>query len=165
MKTPENIMAAFAGESHANRKYLAFAEDAEKDGFVGKARLFRAAAEGETIHALKHLKNSGKIGTTQQNVKAALEGETYEFTFMYPEFLAVAQDEGQKDAYKSFYLANEAEKSHAELYQKALDSLAGGTDYQANSVYLCPVCGYLSENNAPERCPVCGAAGSLFKKF
>lgn len=165
MKTDENIMAAFAGESQANRKYLAFAEKAEKEGFSKVARLFRAAAEGETIHALKQLKTAGKIGTTQDNVRAALEGETYEFTVMYPGFMATAKEEGHEGAYKTFEQANEAEKSHAGLYQKALHALEDKVDYSASSFYLCPVCGYISENEAPGYCPVCGAKGSLFKEF
>ena len=164
-KTMDNLTASFAGESQANRKYLAFAQKAEKEGNEKIARLFRTIAEAETIHALKHLNTAGKVGTTIDNLKAAIEGETYEFDTIYPDFIATAQAEGEKAAAKSFDLANEAEKVHAELYKKALAALEAGGDMQAKSFHLCPVCGYVAVDHAPERCPICNAPASSFKKY
>lgn len=164
-KTGDNLMAAFAGESQANRKYLAFAKKAEKEGKKQVARLFRAVAEAETIHAHKHLETAGKVGSTTENVKAALDGEVYEFSQMYPDFINTAREEGHSAAARSFELANEAEKAHAELYKKAVAALEAGEDMQAESFHLCPVCGYVAENSAPERCPICNAKGSSFQAF
>lgn len=164
-KTQENLMAAFAGESQANRKYLAFAQKAEKEGKDKIARLFRTVAEAETIHALKHLETAARVGTTGENVKAAVEGETYEFTKMYPGFIETAEEEGQTAAARSFRLANSAEKEHAHLYQKALEALEAGGDLEADSFHLCPVCGYVSLNQPPDNCPICNAAGKSFKPY
>ncbi|MFZ5643548.1 MAG: rubrerythrin family protein [Bacillota bacterium] len=158
-------MAAFAGESQANRKYLAFAAKAEKEGKNKIARLFRAIAEAETIHALKHLETAGKVGTTAENVKAAVEGETYEFTQMYPDFIAQAEEEGQNAAAKSFKYASAAEKEHADLYKKALAVAEKGGDLEAESFHLCPVCGYVAVGHAPDRCPICNAQGKSFKPY
>ncbi|MDH7479994.1 MAG: rubrerythrin family protein [Syntrophomonadaceae bacterium] len=165
MGVKENLMAAFAGESQANRKYLAFAGQAEKEGYPMLARLFRAIAEAETIHALKLLDIAGGVGSTRDNLGAALEGETYEFTKMYPDFIADAEQEGDKAAQRIFHLANEAEKIHAERFKKAIGSLKGNQDFPAEAFFLCPVCGYLAENQAPERCPICGAPGRSFKPY
>ena len=162
MKTNENLMAAFAGESQANRKYTAFAAVAEAAGHMDAARLFRAAAEAENIHAQGELKAAGKVGDTTANLKAAIEGETYEFTTMYPEFLKVAEEEGQKQAAMVFHGAMEAEKCHATLYKDVLDNL--GKDTGA-AYMLCPICGYIEKGDAPESCPVCKAKGSTFKKY
>lgn len=164
-KTNDNLMAAFAGESQANRKYLAFAQKADKEGKVKIARLFRAVAEAETIHALKHLETAGKVGTTAENVRAAVEGETYEFTQMYPGFIKQAEEEGQAAALRSFNYANAAEKEHAELYKKALEAVEAGGDLEAESFNLCPVCGYVALNQAPDRCPICNAPGKSFKTY
>jgi len=164
-KTQENLMAAFAGESQANRKYLAFAQKAEKEGKDKIARLFKAVAGAETIHALKHLDTAAKVGTTLENVKAAVEGETYEYTKMYPGFIEQAEEEGHTAAARSFKLANSAEKEHAQLYQKALEAIEAGGDLEADSFHLCPVCGYVALNEPPDRCPICNAAGKSFKPY
>lgn len=160
MTTEKNLKDAFAGESQANRKYQAFAKKAEEEGYTAVARLFRAASEAEAIHAHSELRAMGAVKSTAENLQAAIDGETYEFTSMYPEFIKEAEAEGAKDAKRAFALANEAEKVHAELYKKALDSLAGKPDTQ---YYLCTVCGYIHENEAPEKCPVCGAPARAFK--
>lgn len=160
MTTEKNLKAAFAGESQASRKYQAFAKKAEEEGYTAVARLFRAASEAEAIHAYSELKAMGGVKSTAENLQAAIDGETYEFTSMYPEFIKEAEAEGAKDAKRAFNLANEAEKVHAQLYKKALDSLAGKADTQ---YYLCTVCGYIHENEAPEKCPVCGAPAKAFK--
>lgn len=165
MAVKNNLMAAFAGESQANRKYLAFANQAEKEGYTKLARLYRAVAEAETIHALKHLETAGGVGSALENAKAALEGETYEFTQMYPGFITDAEQEGNKAAQRTFYLANEAEKAHAERYKKAIASLEENKDYPAESFHLCPVCGFVAENEAPEKCPICGTPGKSFKEY
>jgi len=159
--TTENLQEAFAGESQANRKYLAFAKQAEKDGYPQAARLFRAAAAAETIHAHAHLKAMKGIGTTADNLREAINGETHEFTDMYPEMIKTAEDEGHKSAARTFRYANEVEKTHADLYQKALDSLENPKE---RDYYVCSVCGHTHENEAPEKCPVCGANAKAFFK-
>jgi len=164
-KTEENLKTAFAGESQANRKYLAFAEKAEKEGFPQVAKIFRAAAAAETVHAHNHLRVLGGIKSTKDNIKAAVEGEHYEFTKMYPEFLEDAKNEGNKDAERSFHLANEVEKVHHKLYEVALEAVENGKDLEKKDVYICPVCGYTHEGEPPEVCPVCGAVKKVFKKI
>ncbi|GAB6157799.1 rubrerythrin family protein [Desulfotomaculum varum] len=160
MTTENNLKAAFAGESQANRKYLAFAAKADQEGYPAVAKLFRAAAEAEAIHALSELRALGAIKSTAENLQAAIDGETYEFTHMYPGFIQEASGEGNEQARRAFHFANEAEKVHAALYKKALAALEKkeNLDY-----YLCPVCGYIHENTAPDKCPICGANGSAFK--
>lgn len=160
-KTEKDLQEAFAGESQANRKYLAFAKQAEKEGYSQVAKLFRAAAEAETIHAHSHLRALGGINSTAENLQEAIEGESHEFKNMYPEMIEHAQDEGIKAAERSFRYANEVEKVHAGLYQDALDNLENlkETDY-----YVCPVCGYTCEDEPPDNCPVCNAKGSAFYK-
>jgi rubrerythrin len=160
-KTQDDLMAAFAGESQANRKYLAFAKKAEEEGFLQIARLFRAVAHAETIHALSHFKVSGKINSTAENLKSAIEGETYEFTTMYPDFIAEANSEGESRAVKSFTNAMEVEKVHEVLYREALENL--GKSSETFDYYICPVCGYVHAKNAPEKCPICGTLGSRFE--
>ena len=162
MKTKENLMAGFSGESQANRKYTAFADVAEKEGHKDIARLFRATAEAENVHALAELKQAGKLNDTAENLKAAIEGETYEFTEMYPDFEKTAIAEGEKQAIRIFQLAKEAEKVHAKLYQEALDNIGKETGV---AYFLCPVCGYIEKVSAPEACPICQAKGSVFKKY
>ena len=160
-KSEQFLMEAFAGESQANRRYLAFAKQAEKEGYHQAAKLFRAAAEAETVHAHAHLKVAGGIKTTAENLKEAIAGETHEFQKMYPEMIAAAQAEGHKAAERSFTYANEVEKVHAGLYEKALANL----DKQENVDYfVCRVCGYTCENEPPEKCPVCGTAAKAFFK-
>ncbi|MDR1651272.1 MAG: rubrerythrin family protein [Synergistaceae bacterium] len=162
MGTQDNLMAAFAGESQANRKYTAFAAAAEKEGFKDAARLFKAAAEAENTHAVAELKLAGKLGDTKANLAAAIEGETYEFTTMYPDFEGTAKQEGQSAAEKAFILAKEAEKVHAKLYREALENLGRDT---GEAYYLCPVCGYIEKGGAPDICPICKAKGVSFKKY
>jgi rubrerythrin len=161
--TSENLAVAFAGESQANRKYLAFARQAEKEGLPQIAKLFRAAADAETIHALGHLANNGGIGTTLENLKAAVAGETYEFTEMYPPMVEQAKAEGHR-AKVMLDFASRAEKVHAGLFQQALAALQSGKDLSQMEVYLCPVCGDLEFGVAPERCPICGAPAAKFQR-
>lgn len=161
-KTEEYLKEAFSGESQANRRYLAFAEKAEKEGYPQVARLFRAAAEAETIHAMNHLRALKAIRSTKENLEEAISGETHEFKSMYPEMLRVAKEEGNKNAEISFRYANEVEKVHAELYKKALSALDESKDEYP--YYVCPICGMTVEKEPPERCPVCGAKGSTFRR-
>ncbi|MCP4349612.1 MAG: rubrerythrin family protein [Desulfobacterales bacterium] len=161
-KTEENLKEAFAGESQANRKYLAFAKKADKEGYPQAAKLFRAAAEAETIHAHSHLKALDGISSTVENLKQAIAGETHEFKNMYPGMIETAKEEGQKSAERSFTFANEVEKVHASLYQKALDTL--DNPEAVESYYICSVCGYTYENEAPDSCPVCKAKSRAFFK-
>lgn len=160
MSTEQNLKSAFAGESQANRKYQAFAKKAEEDGYPTVAKLFRAASEAEAIHAYSELKALGGVKSTAENLQAAIDGETYEFTTMYPGFIKEAEEEAASQAKKAFYNANEAEKVHAGLYKKALAALESKSDIE---YYLCTVCGYIHENGAPDKCPVCGAASKAFK--
>ena len=161
-KTEENLKEAFAGESQANRKYLAFAEQADKEGYPQAAMLFRAAAEAETVHAHAHLRTLGGINSTAENLKEAIAGETHEFKHMYPTMIDEAVAEGNKAAERSFTYANAVEKVHADLYQKVLDHLDSPSDVRC--YYVCSVCGYTHENEAPETCPVCGAKAKAFLK-
>ncbi|MGD8775385.1 MAG: rubrerythrin family protein [Syntrophobacterales bacterium] len=160
-KTEQNLRDAFAGESQANRKYLAFAEKADKEGYPQVAKLFRAAGAAETVHAHAHLRALGEIGSTAENLKVAVAGETHEFKSMYPEMIEVAKEEGNKKAERSFVFANEVEKVHADLYQQALDNL---DSLEEADYYVCSVCGMTVENEPPDTCPVCGAKASAFFK-
>ena len=162
-KVQEFLQAAFAGESQANRKYLAFAAKADSEGYSQAARLFRAAAESETIHAHSHLKALKGIGSTAQNLEAAIAGETFEFKQMYPEMIAAAEAEGNKEALRSFNYANEVEKVHANLYQKVLGGL--DTSKESYPYYVCPTCGFTAEGNPPDACPVCSVKGKMFKRI
>ncbi len=161
--TKDNLATAFAGESQANRKYLAFARQAEKENLPQIAKLFRAAAEAETIHALAHLGNQGGVGTTLQNLEAAVAGETYEFTEMYPPMVDQAKAEGHR-ARTLLGFANAAERVHARLFAQALEAMKSGKDLSQMDVFLCPVCGDL-EVGIPEKCPICGAPGATFQKL
>lgn len=161
-KTEENLHEAFAGESQANRKYLAFANKADKEGFAQAAKLFRAAAAAETIHAHAHLRALRAIGATADNLKEAIAGETHEFQNMYPQMIKEAEAEGHKAALRSFQYANSVEKEHAALYQQLLDSLAA--EPAEYDYYVCSVCGHTHEKGAPEKCPVCGANANAFFK-
>ena len=162
--TQENLAVAFAGESQANRKYLAFARAAEKEGYPQIARLFRAAADAETIHAHAHLQNMGGVGSTLENLKAAVAGETYEFSEMYPPMVEQARKEGHK-AKTMLGFANEAEKVHARLFAQALEALQSGKDLSQMDVFLCPVCGDVEFGLPPDKCPICGAPGSKYQKI
>lgn len=157
----KNLKDAFAGESQANRKYTAYAKKADLEGHVLAAKLFRAAAEAETIHALNHFKNMGAINSTEENLKDAIGGETYEFETMYPAMIKEAEEENENAAKRGFELAMEAEKSHAERYQEALDTLQDGKD---RKVFLCKVCGYIHMDEKPEVCPICGAKAMAFRE-
>ena len=162
--TQENLGAAFAGESQANRRYLFFAEKADKDGHPQIARLFRAVAEAETVHARNHLSTTGSIKSTEENLKEAMGGEHYEFTSMYPEFIEKAKSEGMKKAEVTFDYANKVEKVHHTLYEKALQALTGGQKPADKPYFVCQVCGYTVEGAAPAKCPICGAPQSRFKQ-
>jgi len=164
-KSEDNLKTAFAGESQANRKYLAFAEKADKEGFPQIAKLFRAAAEAETVHAHNHLRVLGGIKSTEENVQAAIEGEHHEFTKMYPEFIEDAKQDGNSGAERTFNYANDVEKIHHELYEGAAAALKDGKDLKKQDIYLCPVCGYTHEGDPPDICPVCGTAKKMFKKI
>jgi rubrerythrin len=164
-KTDENLKAAFAGESQANRLYLAFAKAAEQEGFPQIAKLFKAAAEAETVHAHNHLRVMGQVKTTVDNLSTAVSGETYEFTKMYPQFIEEAKAEGNKKAVQSFDYANKVEAIHADLYKKAIDSVKAKKDLPAAEMYVCPVCGNTFEGNTPDKCPICNTAKSFFTKI
>lgn len=161
-QTEKNLQEAFAGESQANRKYLAFAKKADQEGYPLVANLFRAAAEAETVHAHAHLRVLKGINSTAENLKEAVAGETHEFKSMYPDMIETAKSEGNKAAERTFTFANEVEKIHADLYQKALDSLDNPEDIEC--YYVCGVCGYTCENEPPETCPVCKANIKAFSR-
>ena len=160
-KTMENLQEAFAGESQANRKYLAFAAQAEKEGMVGVAKLFKAAAAAETVHAHTHLRNMKGVGSTAENLKAAIAGETHEFKNMYPGMIETAKAEGDKTAERGFVFANAVEELHANLYGEAAKDPAG---YPDQDWYVCSVCGYTVAGAAPDKCPVCQALAKAFFK-
>ncbi|MCR4321514.1 MAG: rubrerythrin family protein [Candidatus Brocadiaceae bacterium] len=162
MSSMDNLKNAFAGESQANRKYLAFAKKAEEEGFKQVAKLFRAAAEAETVHAHSHLRVMGGVKSTKENIQEAIGGETFEFTKMYPQMIEEARKGGNKQALQSFEFANKVEKIHAELYQKALNNMGKN---EAVDYYVCQVCGNTVENAAPDKCPICGASKSMFIKI
>ncbi|MFH0846916.1 MAG: rubrerythrin family protein [Chloroflexota bacterium] len=162
--TQENLKAAFAGESQANRRYLFSAEQAEKEGCLGIARLFKATAEAETVHARSHLQTLGEIKDTKANLEAAIAGEAYEFSKMYPEFIKQAEADGNKRALVGFGYANKVEEIHHGLYQKALEALNRGQDIKDEPYYVCQGCGYTVGGAAPDRCPVCGAPRSRFRE-
>ena len=163
--TNDNLQAAFAGESQASRKYLYFAEKADKDGYPQIARLFRAASEAETVHARNHLNVMNGIGSVIDNLKAALSGEHHEFTQMYPEFINQAKTEGNNKAVQSFNWANRVEKIHHSLYEQALKDVEAGKTLENKPYYVCQRCGNTVEGEAPEVCPVCGAPRSVFKRI
>ena len=163
--TEENLKAAFAGESQARIRYLIFAEAAEREGKPNIARLFRAIAYAEQVHAANHLGELGGIGKTPENLAEAIAGETFEVEEMYPAYLAVAELQGEAGARRAIHYALEAEKIHARMYEKAKEAAAKGQDIELKTVYICPVCGYTVEGEAPEYCPVCGAPREKFKNF
>jgi rubrerythrin len=159
--TVDNLAEAFAGESQAHQKYRAFAKRAEQEGLPNIARLFRATAEAELIHAEGHLKSLAAIGNSAENLKKAIEGETYEYTTMYPPMLQTAVAEGHR-AKAMFGYALKAEAVHAELYRLALEAVERGEDLAEARFYLCPICGHIEIGIAPERCPICGTIGSKY---
>jgi len=162
-KTDEHLKEAFAGESQANRKYLAYAEKADEEGYAQAARLFRAAAAAETVHAHAHLRAMGGIASTAENLKDAIAGETHEFKTMYPEMIEAAAEEGHAQAERSFRFANTVEETHADLYRGILDDLGGVQEEYP--YFVCPVCGHTVGKVAPDKCPVCGTAGAKFMKI
>lgn len=159
--TPDNLKDAFAGESQANQKYRAFAKKAEADGFPNVARLFRTTAEAERIHAEGHLGALEGIGSTAQNLQGAIDGETYEFSKMYPPMVEQAESEGHK-ARRMFAWAVKAEAVHARLYKLALEAVQQGKDLAEQRFYLCPHCGHIEFGTPPQSCPICGAKASAF---
>jgi len=162
-KTNDDLKAAFAGESQANRRYLAFAKKAEEEDQPAIAKLFRAAAAAETVHAHNHFRVLGGVGSTADNLSAAIEGESYEVVKMYPEFMADAENDGDKKALNSFRWAFEVEKEHEALFREALAKLGGEmTDVE---IYVCPVCGHTHIGTPPEKCPLCGTLKNKFGKI
>ncbi|MDR1111043.1 MAG: rubrerythrin family protein [Deltaproteobacteria bacterium] len=157
-KVVADLKAAFAGESQANRKYLAFAAKAEQEKMPYAAKIFRAAAEAETIHAHSHLRLLDGVKDTAENLKEAIGGETFEFTKMYPEMIKNAQGAGDKHSERDFHLANEAEKVHAELFKKA----AANPGQAAPKVFVCKVCGHVAEGSVPDTCPICGGKHQVY---
>ncbi|MFC2056107.1 rubrerythrin family protein [Chloroflexota bacterium] len=164
MKTEENLQEAFAGESQANRRYLFFAEKADNEGYPQVARLFRAAADAETVHARNHFNAMDGIGTTKENVMAASIGEHHEFTRMYPPFIDRAEQEENERAQCTFEYANEVEKIHHGHFEGTLKALNEGTQLKDEPYFVCQVCGNTVPGEAPEKCPVCGAGSKAFKK-
>jgi len=164
-RTINNLKDAFAGESQANRRYLAFAEKAEKEGLTQAAKLFRAAAEAETIHALNHLRIMGEIKSTTENLDAAVSGETFEFEEMYPKYLSIAKEEENQQAAWSFDVANKVEQVHAGLFSKAIKALRNNKKLAKTDYYVCSVCGNTVEGVAPGKCPICGAPKTKFFKI
>jgi len=164
MATDKNLKDAFAGESQANRMYLAFAKKAESDGFPQIAKLFRAAAAAETVHAHAHFRVMGGVKSTAENIQAAINGEGYEFREMYPAFLKEAEAENNTAAAISFRNALTVEKIHHDLYSAALASLKSGKDLAGQDIFICDVCGNTVYGQAPEKCPICGAPKTKFTK-
>jgi rubrerythrin len=165
MATQDNLADAFAGESQANRKYLAFAKKAEADGYPQVAKLFRAAAAAETVHAHTHLRAMGGIKSTAENVQTAVEGEGYEFRDMYPAFLTEAQEEGFVPAELSFKFALAVEEIHHALYEEALAAVKSDTDLPDRKIYVCAVCGNTVYDDIPDKCPVCNSSGDRFSEI
>jgi rubrerythrin len=163
-QTKKNLMEAFAGESQANRRYLAFARKAEEEGLSSLARLFRAVAESETVHALNHLKCVEGVHSSLENVEEAWKGEKAEYTDMYPMFMGQAESDADNEALKTFYWANETEKIHADFYEKAKEALKQGQDVQLGELHICSVCGNTVEGDLPDKCPICGADRDRFMK-
>jgi len=159
--TQENLKTAFAGESQAFQKYTSFAEKAEKEGFKNIAKLFRTTARAEKLHAAGHLQAMDGVGSTADNLRDAIAGETYEYSQMYPPMLAQAEAENHK-AKRMFSYALQAEEVHARLYKLALESASKGEDLSESNIYLCPACGYIEIGKPPDVCPICGAKGSKF---
>lgn len=165
MGTNENLQKAFAGESQANRKYLAFAKKAETEGYPQIARLFRAAAEAETIHAHAHLRAMGGVKSTRENLQQAAEGESFEFQQMYPQYVEQARQENQSAALTSFKNAMAVEQVHHSLYLEALKTLQAGSDMPPARVFVCSVCGNTVLDEVPDKCPVCGAPKQKFTEI
>ena len=164
-RTENNLLEAFGGESKANRRYMFFAEKAEKDGYTGLSRLFRAVADAETVHARNHLNAMDAIGSTKDNLMAASMGEHQEFTAMYPVFIGVADEERNERARRTFDWANKVEKIHYGYFETALKAVKEGKKPEDTDYYVCQVCGNTVTGPAPDKCPICGASGKAFKKI
>ena len=164
-QTGDNLQSAFAGESQASRKYLYFAEKADEEGYKQLARLFRAASDAETVHARNHLKVMQGVKSTADNLNAAISGEHYEFTKMYPDFIKQAEAEGDKKANNTFDLANKVEQIHHRLYQTALTTLEKGQDMAEKPINVCQYCGNTVEGEPPDKCPICGMPKKMFKRI
>lgn len=163
--TEQNLKNAFAGESQAHMKYLIFADVAEKEGKPNTARMFRAIAYAELVHATNHLRVLDGIKKTAENLETALGGETFEIEEMYPVYNSDARLQHEKEAERSTHYALEAEKIHVKMYRQAKETASKGKDIDMKEIYICPVCGYTVEDETPDFCPVCGAKGAVFKKF
>ena len=163
--TEKSLQEAFAGESMAHMKYLIFSEVAENEGKKNVARMFRAIAHAEFVHAKNHARNLGYIGNTEKNLNGGLEGETFEIDEMYPVYDAIAKLQGEKAAETSIHYAIEAEKIHQTMYDEAIDKVKNGEDEKDDLIYVCPVCGYTHVGETPENCPVCGVSSDKFEKF
>ncbi|MFZ0450628.1 MAG: rubrerythrin family protein [Desulfatiglandaceae bacterium] len=161
-QTHKNLKEAFSGESQANRRYLAYSKKADEEGFTNMARLFRVIAESETIHALNHLNALGDVKTTAKNVKDALKGETEECTGMYPMFIDQAERDADNAALNSFFWASEAERTHADFFEKAVNALKEGKDLELGDLHICKICGYTVEGEPPDKCPTCGKGKEAF---
>ncbi|MEN6520852.1 MAG: rubrerythrin family protein [Armatimonadota bacterium] len=163
--TEDGLKASFAGESQAHVKYLVFAEKAKQEQKPNVARLFSAASYAEQVHAAAHLRVLNGVGSTTENLAAAVTGEGFEIDEMYPAYMAVADTQNETSAKTSFFRANEAEKVHKNLYAKAKEAVESGNDAAISDIWVCPVCGFTAEGAQPEKCPLCGAAGDRFVKF
>jgi len=163
--TKANLEAAFAGESQAHMKYLIFADQAEKDGFPNVARLFRATAYAEQVHATSHFKVLKKLADTSSNLQTGIEGETFEVEEMYPAYHAVAELQEEAGAERSTRWAQEAEKEHAILYKDAKVTVDGTQDIKGEQVYVCSACGWTGVGEPPDNCPICNAKKERFKIF
>lgn len=164
-KTEGNLQTAFAGESQANRRYLFFAEKADNEGHPQIARLFRAAAEAETIHAKNHFNAMDGVGSTRDNLTAAAMGEHYEFTRMYPPFIEDAQSEKNKRAEVTFEYANAVEQIHHRFYEAAIKAVETKQPLKTEPYFVCQTCGNTVASEAPEKCPICGALKKQFKRI
>lgn len=163
--TEDSLKAAFAGESQAHMRYLIFAEVAEKEGRPNLARLFRAIADAEKVHATNHLNALSLVKESSSNLQVGIDGENYEIEEMYPAYNAIAELQNESGAKRSIHYALEAEKIHSALYQKAKQSVDSGKDIEIGDIYICQVCGHTVDGSAPDRCPICGATKDKFKKF
>jgi rubrerythrin len=163
-KTEKNLQEAFAGESQANRRYLFFADKAEKEGYMQVARLFQAAAEAETVHARNHFNAMDGVGSIRDNLRAAVMGEHHEFTRMYPPFIEQARAENNKRGQVTFEYANQVEQIHHGYFNEALKAVEAGEQLKDEPYFVCQVCGNTVTGEAPERCPICGVPASRFKR-
>jgi len=163
--TEENLKNAFAGESQAHIRYLIFAKKAEEEGFPNIARLFKAIAYAEQVHAANHYNVLGMLRNTRDNLQVAIDGENYEVNEMYPSFNVVAKLQEERGAVRTTNWALQAERVHAGMYQKAKQAVEGNKDIKLGVIYICDICGYTVEGEAPARCPVCGAPKEKFRKF